>query len=379
MDKRSASTIAGWMYATRLRLNLACLALTLISAPASAAWPAWEQFAAGYIQDDGRVVDWTAGGRSISEAQAYALFFALVASDVARYDQILQWTENNLAQGDLGKNLPAWLWGQDADSRWRVLDPNSASDANLWLGYSLLEAGRLWNRPLLAAKGRTLLSLVAMHEVRQVADLTVLLPGRDGFESTAGLRLNPSYVPPFQLQYLAAEQPDGPWQSILDSYVRLLPDLTPGGRVPDWFLLTPDGPRRDEQSDGAGSYDAIRVFLWAGFGPAGLPQAKALTERLRPFAALLRAAGRTPERWYPDGRAAEGVGPPGFDAALRPFLLAVAASDLDGAAQTRLDKARVGDLIGAPARYYDQVLALFGEGFAQGRFKFAADGRLELP
>lgn len=353
--------------------------MAVAPAVSAAAWPAWESFATAYVQEDGRVVDWTTEARTVSEGQAYALFFALVAGDRTRFDRILGWTETHLAQGSLADNLPAWLWGRDEHARWRVLDPNPASDADLWLSYTLFEAGRLWRRPALADKGRALLDRVASREVAAAGPHRLLLPGPEGFVSEDGLRLNPSYWPPFQLAYFAAVQPQGPWKAVLDDFLHFLPEWTPGGRVPDWFLLTEVGPRLDRASGGQGSYDAVRVYLWAAFGPDGLPAAQQLRRSLRPFADSVRALGRPPERWYPDGRAPQGIAPPGFDAVLAPFFDAVDAPDLAAAARQRVEQARVGGLLGVPARYYDQVLALFGEGFSEHRFGFGPDGRLELP
>jgi endo-1,4-beta-D-glucanase Y len=44
----------------------------------------------------------------------------------------------------LQTRLPAWLWGKNKDGEWKTLDPNSASDADVWMAYTLVEAGRLW-------------------------------------------------------------------------------------------------------------------------------------------------------------------------------------------------------------------------------------------
>ena len=74
--------------------------------------------------------------RTVSEGQSYALFFALVAQDQKAFDAILNWTENNLSAGDMGKQLPAWIWGKKGES-WGVIDANSASDAHLWIAYAL--------------------------------------------------------------------------------------------------------------------------------------------------------------------------------------------------------------------------------------------------
>ncbi|MDP3295641.1 MAG: cellulose synthase complex periplasmic endoglucanase BcsZ [Nevskia sp.] len=355
------------------------LLLKVPAATATAGWPAWEQFAAGYIRDDGRVVDWTDHARSTSEGQSYALFFALVAGDRLRFEQVLVWSRANLAGGDLKTSLPAWHWGQTGETSWGVVDPNSASDADLWIAYALLQAGRLWKRDDYSAEAHALLGLVEAQEVCRAGPLTLLLPGHTGFETEAGIRLNPSYLPPFLLRQLIAVRPRGPWQAVLNSYLKLLPALTPGGRIPDWYLLTAEGPRLDVSSDGRGGYDAIRNYLWAGFGAESVPEAHALLMALKPYLALLRGVGRTPETWYPDGRAPAGIGPPGFDAALLPFLTAAGADDLAAEARARLASARIGDLLGSPARYYDQVLALFGEGHDQKRFRFGQDGRLELP
>ena len=43
----------------------------------------------------------TQRAQTVSEAQAYGLFFALVANDRPSFEKILKWTENNMAGGDL--------------------------------------------------------------------------------------------------------------------------------------------------------------------------------------------------------------------------------------------------------------------------------------
>lgn len=44
-------------------------------------WPLWQAYGQRMIAGDGRVLDRTAGDRTTSEGQAYAMFFALVAND----------------------------------------------------------------------------------------------------------------------------------------------------------------------------------------------------------------------------------------------------------------------------------------------------------
>src|SRR5262245_31881830 len=111
-------------------------------------WPQlWTNYTAAFMDDQTRVIDHDAGARTTSEGQAYAMFFALVADDRPRFERLVGWTERNLASGDLTAHLPAWLWGHAPDKAWGVLDANSASDADVWMAYSLLEAGASWNNP----------------------------------------------------------------------------------------------------------------------------------------------------------------------------------------------------------------------------------------
>lgn len=105
------------------------LLLAAFSVQAACNWPAWEQFKKDYISQEGRVID-PSDARKIttSEGQSYGMFFALAANDRAAFDNLLDWTQNNLAQGSLKEHLPAWLWGKKENTKWEVLDSNSASD-----------------------------------------------------------------------------------------------------------------------------------------------------------------------------------------------------------------------------------------------------------
>lgn len=83
------------------------LLLAAFSVQAACTWPAWEQFKKDYISQEGRVID-PSDARKIttSEGQSYGMFFALAANDRAAFDNILDWTQNNLAQGSLKNVCP---------------------------------------------------------------------------------------------------------------------------------------------------------------------------------------------------------------------------------------------------------------------------------
>ncbi len=361
---------------------LACL-LPLLFAPAggaataATAWPDWRAFDDAFIDAQGRVIDWSDHARTVSEGQAYALFFALVAGDRQRFAQILDWTEKNLARGDLRHNLPAWHWGQRDDGSWGVIDANPASDADLWIAYTLIEAGRLWKVPAWRDTGRALLARIAAQEVVQIpAGPYLLLPGPQGFiGNDNSVRFNPSYYVPSQLLALQAEDSRGPWLRLLKDYVALLPQIAPLGRAPDWTVWRTDRIVVDPASGGTGSYDAIRTYLWAGIAPAGA-QGPDLRLALRGYRDMVAELERIPEKWSTGNSGISGDAPPGFYAALLPYLRSIADTTNYEAMRKHVESTRVDGLYGKPARYYDQVLVLFGKGYVDGRYHFDANGRV---
>lgn len=378
-------------------------------------WPAWQQFKQAYISEQGRVID-VSDPRQIttSEGQSYGLFFALVAKDHATFERLVDWTENNLAEGDLSARLPAWLWGQDEQQAWGVLDANSASDSDLWLAYDLLEAGRLWDNRRYQVLGTLLLQRIAREEVADIPGLGVmLLPGKVGFvhQDDEGENnhwtLNPSYLPPQLLARFA--EFTGPWQAMQASYWRLLTGAAPLGLVPDWIVWhstqgwqpAPSTELKNEvdkalvdekdQRQYDGSYDAIRNYLWLGMLADDAPNRAALLAQVQPMAELVAKLQLPPERINSQTGASNGTGPVGFSAALLPLLLQSekAASSQPSVPQEPLANSapaitpasgvqglRLAETPFDEQAYYNSVLRLFGEGWYEERYRFTGAGEL---
>lgn len=340
-------------------------------------WPLWRAFVARFMQADGRVIDHAAGGRSTSEGQAYAMFFALVANDRERFGQLLAWTERHLAGGDLRQQLPAWLWGRNLLGRWQVLDANSASDADLWLAYALLEAGRLWGEPAYSELGLAVLARVARLSVVQLPGFgRMLLPAPRGFSySGRRWRLNPSYLVPQQLRRFAAVDLQGPWAGMDASMPVLMKSVAPLGLVPDWAIYSAgDGWLPDGESKSVASYDAVRTYLWTGMVADGDPRRGSLLDAQHGLRSRIAADGQFPERIGTRTGEASGSAPIGFSAALLPWLSALGDRDALAVQQRRLAAAKSGELYGTAHGYYDQVLALFGLGWFDRRYRFDPQG-----
>lgn len=346
--------------------------------PKASAWVAWDDFARQFMQADGRIVA-NGEGQTHSEAQSYALMFALIANDRARFELVLRWTEDNLCAGDLTARLPAWLWGRQATGQWGVIDANAASDADLWIAYALAQAGRLWDVRRYRALATVLAERIVEEETAVLPGLGLtLLPGPRGFikEADKRWRLNPSYMPLQALHGLAQATAEPAWKSLSASARRVIVESAPRGFAPDWVQYVADRgfePDRDGEHPAEGAYNAIRVYLWAGMLGAEDAARAPLLHALSPMVRCVSELGYPPEAVDSVTGAVRGAAETGFSAALLPLLQASGAQEALQAQQRRLQTQPPGK-----DAYYQQCLLLFGEGWMQGAYRFEADGRLSV-
>lgn len=360
-----------------MRILILCIALFYSSQAAAGGWGLWEAYVAKFVQQDGRTIDYAADDKTTSEGQSYTLFFALVADDRATFEKVLNWTQNNLARGDMSATLPAWSWGKRKD-KWAVIDANSASDADLWLAYTLLEAGRLWGDERYGALGRLLLARIEREEVDELPGLgPMLIPGPKGFHPDQKTwRLNPSYMPFMILRRFENADPEGKWKRIARNAYRMIRDSSPHHYVPDWVAYRAGrGFFTDPVKGDIGGYDAIRVYLWAGMLSKNDKYRNALLNTLSAMRNDVKKNLVPPDVVHARSGKAEGSGPIGYTAALLPYLQAMGEEKLLRIQEERMKANRVDALIGANPRYYDQVLSMFGEGWTEGRFSFDESGR----
>ncbi len=342
-----------------------------------APWPAWESFRAQFISGDGRVVEHASERRqTVSEAQAYALLFALAADDRASFGTLLTWTENNLAAGDLSRHLPGWRWGARDDGSYGPLDANSATDADLWIAYALAQAGPWWNEPRYTALSRDIAAQVLRRSTLDVPGFGLaLLPAPQGFgDATRGWRINPSYLPLQVLRGLAAAHPGqrSLWSELAANTVRLLRAAAPLGIAPDWVHLDAQG-RVDFDATGnaIGGYDAIRVYLWLGLLDRADPAQADLLRLFQPMARTIERIGRPPEQIDArSGRVLAAESPGAFSAAVAPWLEQAAPR------AARRQWQRAVRLAPQDEEYYARTLQLFALGWQDGRLRFGPEGEL---
>lgn len=369
----------------RARSLLRALLASIVLAPAAhfavaadaSQWPDWDTFERLYVSAGGRVIDRSVAEQiTTSEGQSYALFFALVADDREAFATLLRWTQDNLAAGDLARHLPAWQWGRAADGAWRVLDANSASDSDLWIAYTLGEAGRLWCEPSYAKLGSALAARILREEVAHVPGLgPTMLPGPRGFVSGNTWRLNASYVPIQLLRGLARQTRDKLWSDLISSSEQLIAASAPRGFAADWIQYqASEGFKVDRETRGIGSYNAIRVYLWAGTLAAADPLHSKLARRLHPMVMSTAARDAPAENVDTRTLAMQSSGSPGFSAALLPMLANAKQTAALTAHRARVKR----EALSGGEAYYSDVLALFGLGWLEGRYRFERTGELAV-
>jgi endoglucanase len=217
----------------------------------------------------------------------------------------------------------------------------------------------------------------AWNKVSQIPGFGfVLLPAPNGFRTANSYRLNASYLPLQVFVGLSHELPNGPWGEIAKRIPDLVNMSSPHGFVSDWT----DYKAGSFTPSTVGSYDAIRVYLWAGLLDPATPGRDAIMKALAGMRHYLQTNSVPPAKVKPDGSVEDPKGPVGFSAALVPFLASLEEKQLEDAQSSRLGAALDAktDLYGKEPRYYDQNLALFALGWKEHRFWFDSRADLKL-
>ena len=139
-------------------------------------------------------------------------------------------------------------------------------------------------------------------------------------------------------------------------------------------------PGHPPDSAKLGSYDAIRVYLWAGLTDAQTPGSRAVLVAVPGMASYLDQHKFPPEQVDDKGDIVGADSPVGFSAATIPYLGALGkTAELDKqAARLMAEMDPVTKLYGHPPAYYDQNLVMFAKAWSEHRFRFGRDGELKV-
>ncbi|MBW8824994.1 MAG: glycoside hydrolase [Acidobacteria bacterium] len=181
-------------------------------------------FLDAYERRDGRVVRTDQGGDTVSEGQGYALLAAVAIGDRGRFASAWRWSAAHLARAD---GLLSWHWKDG-----RVLDPESATDADLAVAWALTLADRRFGIPAYGAAAARLGAAIVAGESTNRPHGPVLVAGP--WARAAPPVVNPSYLAPQAAAVL-------PGPVVAADRVAIL-GLVASGRLPsDWANLDADG------------------------------------------------------------------------------------------------------------------------------------------
>lgn len=221
-----------------------------------------------FMSHDGRIIDPDRNNITTSEGQSYMLIRSLVMNDKRTFDLVYTWTKNNLQRKD---KLFAWLWGKNINGEYKILDDNSATDADVDIACSLLLAYETWGKHKYLKEAIPIINSIWDKETKRIGEHLVLMPGVEQTYSKK-VEINPSYFSPFAFRFFQKYDDLHDWSSLIDSsyyYLSKVTSMTDTGLPPNWFLIInsqEDGPSEgqiilEDSQRSDFSYDSIRVFL----------------------------------------------------------------------------------------------------------------------
>jgi endoglucanase len=223
--------------------------------PADAARASAKRFLDTYVEPNGRVVRRDQDGDTVSEGQAYALLLAVALDDAERFAGVWRWTERNLLRGD---GLLAFRWKDG-----KVIDKQSATDADLDGARALLLAARRFDKPAYRRAGVRMGRGILKHETIDVENEPVLVAGPWARDPVF---VNPSYFAPRSYRTIGGASAADRWSEVADSSRALLNTLTSPNRLPpDWARIdrtgtvAPSGPPSSPGELPRYGFDAVRV------------------------------------------------------------------------------------------------------------------------
>lgn len=212
-----------------------------------------------FMTKDGRIMDFDRKNITTSEGQSYMLMRSVAMGNRNTFDLVYKWTKDNLQRKDY---LFAWLWGENKDGEYKILDDNSASDADTDIAFSLLVAYHKWKDEKYLNYAKLIINSIWNNETKRIGDYLVLMPGVEQTNS-AIIEINPSYFSPYAYKFFQKYDDKHDWSCLIDSsfyYLNKVMAKTKTGLPPNWFLIENGQIVLEDSERSDFSYDAVRVF-----------------------------------------------------------------------------------------------------------------------
>jgi endoglucanase len=236
-------------------------------------------FLARYLRPDGRVARLDQGNDTVSAGQAQAMLITVAVGDRRRFARTWAWTRRHLVRPD---HLLASRW-----SAGRVVDAQSASDADLDAARALLLAAQRFHAPAYGRAGLQIARSALPRETAMRGGVRVLLAGP--WARSRGI-VDPGYWAPRTLTLLAAATHDRRYGRLERGVITLASALMAASPhlPPDWAAVSARGsiaaiaaPPGHPSAPPRYSLEAARLPI--RFGEACDAQSRSIAASVWPF------------------------------------------------------------------------------------------------
>ena len=223
----------------------------------------WELYRAEFVTAEGRVTDDDNGMISHSEGQGYGMLMAVAADDRRSFEQIWDWTRQELfIRGD---RLAAWRW--DPKAMPHVTDLNDATDGDLLIAWALLRASQKWAVSDYKVRARGIVDDIADLALADSPYGRVLLPAVTGFDAPSqpdAPVVNLSYWVLPAIAELEVISPKLAKAKLIDSGLKLIRAARFGARMlpTDWIGFGASGVEPAKNFPPHYGYNAVRIPLY---------------------------------------------------------------------------------------------------------------------
>src|SRR6185437_652951 len=191
------------------------------------------------------------GNDTVSEGIGYGMLIGVFMNDQPMFDAL--WSYAKAHPSGKGDGLMTWCIAGGSGS---CSGPNSATDGDEDIAYSLLMASRQWSGGTYANDAMTQIKAIMAHDVSGG-----ILEGGDGFNNTN--EIDPSYFTPSYYRAFAAYDTadSAAWMSLIDKVYSILQAASGSdGLVPNWVSQNGAGITvSNSMVDPYFGYDACRI------------------------------------------------------------------------------------------------------------------------
>lgn len=218
---------------------------TRIFSPYTLLSSSWEKYKIRFINNDGRVIDYSQNAITTSEGQSYAMLRSVWMDDRETFDKTWRWTRLTLKRPD--DPLFGWRWGKRNGGTYGFIQgggDNTASDADQDIALALILASRRWKDPSYQNQAKPILLAIWKTDTA-VANGKRYMTAGNWAENDREIIINPSYFAPYAWRIFAKIDRAHNWNALIAPSYDLLDRAGKAdlggergvGLPPDWVVM----------------------------------------------------------------------------------------------------------------------------------------------